>query len=537
MKKWIAWVLVLCMLQTLTACGGQKNAETLAEVPVTEAPAAEALPQETEVKFVSDGITLAQIALQEIEKADSWYIDTKMEGKGRLGIGAGEHSAELIWQTATTYAGDNWSDMNYYFLNVGSKYAHVFEEFKILEGRHYYKNMDNAAWMVGSGIIPLPKSGVPVKQLLEKIVAGQLEADYAASAEEGHSLSLLLGGSDLMQLMKECFPGLVGADGIPETADWDSIQADITLHVNSYNRCPGKLVMNCPKILEMLAVSVSDASYLEFEEFEARVNVYYHNTDVYAEDELAMAVPGDIPQPASFGEMLRQTLNAAGTPLTPSRSEATVPAETQSVQQVDPIQKEEPVQTEPVQQDVPAETQKASGNFVIPEVFEPVKTREDITLYNMDGAYATVSYPTESAFYNNAEFNHGGTYYATIAHDVMSGIAGQTKLTLQDVQSVEDYLGGFADSFQKITSADDKLVSADIGDIQTITVNGMTVWYVEAAYESVNAFKKPVRMEYCYAVAAVNGSCLCVEFSYSYNPDNGSKRDFNPAELIFSHVK
>lgn len=540
MKKWIAWMLILCMTLTMAACGGQKAEQKPAEAPA-EAPAVQTPPQETEVTFVSDGITLAKVALQEMEKVTSWQADARMEGKGRLGIGAGEHSAELNWETSTAYTGENWSDLNYYHMNVGSKYATVFEEFKILDGKQFYKNINNAAWTVGSGIVPEAETGIPAKQLLEKVVAGQVKADYAASAEEGHSLRLQMSGSELMQLMQEYFPGLVGADGIPETADWNSLQADVTLFFNSYNRYPGKLVMNCPEMLEMLVVSVSDASYLDVEEFEA-ISTMYYDTNIYVSDDLAMAVPGNIPQPVSFGQLLRQTLAEAGTPITPSRVEPAVPAAPQNVPQTEPVQQQAPVQTEPeksepVQQEVPVETQAVSGGFTPPAVFESVRTTDDITLYNDNGAYATVSYPAESAFYKNANFNHGGSYYATIVHDVMSGIGGQTKLTLQDVHSVEDYLDRCKKTMERIIAADQNLVSSNVGDIQTITVDGRTVWYLEATYESVNAFKKPVQADHYYAIAAANGSSICMEFSYTFNPKNGSKRDFNPVELIFSHVK
>jgi len=561
-RKWIAALLAVCtLLGLLAGCGKGSESEDLKEKALsaqsqTQAQPEQTVPESTEPIEITDAVSLAKVSLQEIDRTTPWvgYVDNQIEFSGILGLPNGEYFAEMEYDVSLTFGGEDWMAHRYLSTKVGKTYESSIEEYQILKGKQYYlKHLEQKAYTVGTGVVPTQPVGIPCVTVLEQVAAGTLSAQYSASPEEGHFITVSLSGNDLKQFLSEIFVEFVAE--IPNTADWSGLTGDIRITFNSYNRRPDKVIVTCPELLSLYMTTAVGALYMNVEESEIYSSISYSN-GIYESSDLAMAVPGTIPAPTTMKDLIAKAAQNPGNPLGPVKTDdsQTVPAPQEpetSAPASDPAQPAaeptqpaaEPTQpaAEPTQpaaeptQPAAEPTQPASDGFVPPESFEVIDTTDDITLYWDDGSHVTISYPSGTKLFDNCRFHQGGTYYAMITHDIFFA-GGYTKFTLMDIGDKESYLDKKRDSYRSNISATENLLSSEVGDIQTVTVNGMEVSYFTGSYEVINLLGKQVTSIDYYAVAEVGGSFLCLEFNL-YPSKSYPELDFSPVELLYGCVK
>jgi len=554
--KLVSLMLAVCFIVGCTTPPAADSAPAPTAAPAAAAPAAPAIEIPEEPIEIVDAASLAMNGLRSMQNynCEMWSVYPEISADGTLGTDAGEFPASMTWSNSMNFVGEEWSSSYWYMITLAGKLEMVNEEFYIVDGTHYYKNFDHAAFTKGDGIVPVEPSGVPAKQLLEMIAAGTYEAEYSATPEEGHVLSFVLTGDMLKQTLKEYFPLSVGKDGIPEEFDWNAIKANAKLTFSSYNGCPDELTIDCPELAALIFVSQCPANYMIVKEHTLCSSANFGIIGMSTSNEQKMAVPGTIPQPTTLKDVLAKAFESSGINLSlaiaANNSNKQEAAEQQGIEPPAAVTSAPAVVTPApavatpapaaatevpaAATEVPAAPAPADG-FVVPETFTEVQTDGDITLYLDDGRHVNLGFPSGVGFYKGTEYRQQGTYYAMIIHDMSKG-SGNTKLTLMDVNNMDQFIVDRMNrELNYVKQNPQNTISYDLSDVMIETFNGLEVHYAIAKRQSINSFKKQVFSTACYAIAKVNDVYLALELSSSANKDGVI--DFNPAEVFFSLVK
>ena len=213
--------------------------------------------------------------------------------------------------------------------------------------------------------------------------------------------------------------------------------------------------------------------------------------------------------------------------------EAAAPTEEPSEEPVEEPA-EEPVEgpaEEPAEKPEEEPAEVPAGEFVYEALEEKLTTTDPITL-STGGQSVTISLPSECVLYD--EFSQSSNVDAMMVHVLDYG-SGRTGLHLVDESDPEGYVTDKIEYWQGVA---EDMEEENIQATEAVTeqINGMSVTWAKATYETTNVFGSRVQsLDYCAATKA-GPFLLTAEVEYTYQMDNGSAIDDSVVTTIFGHV-